>query len=193
MSPCLGLRSTRIGLPACPSIGEIPVHDCPPRANRNCQEDTPVFHNMNSPHVMKKYLTILSVSGLTLLTACNSGYDNNTTRGAAGGAAAGALIGGIIGHQSGDAAAGAAIGAVAGGVAGGAYGNNKDKKTTNYQTRDSYGFTTDDYYNLLNAQERETLRARAQGRNDVELTSYLTDEERANLRRRAAGQNQIGR
>jgi uncharacterized protein YcfJ len=142
---------------------------------------------------MKNYLSILSVSGVVLLAGCNSGYDNNTTRGAGAGAAVGAVIGGIIGHQSGDAAAGAALGAVAGGAAGGVYGHQKDKKTASYQTRDSYGFTDDDYYSLMNADEREILRARAQGRSDVVLTSYLTDEERANLRRRASGQSQIGR
>lgn len=142
---------------------------------------------------MKKIITIVSVTGLTLLSACNSGYDNNTTRGAAGGAAAGAVIGGIIGHQSGNAAQGAALGAVAGGVAGGAYGRSKDSREASYTTRDSYGFTNDDYYNLLTSDERATLRARANGRSDVELTSYLTDEERANLRRRATGQSQIGR
>ncbi len=146
---------------------------------------------MNSS--MKNYLSVLSVSGAMLLTACNSGYDNNTTRGAGAGAAVGAVIGGIIGHQSGDAAAGAALGAVAGGAAGGAYGHQKDKRTSNYQTRDSYGFTADDYYNVLNSDEREILRARTQGRTDVELTSYLTEEEKANLRRRATGQSQVGR
>jgi hypothetical protein len=146
---------------------------------------------MNS--TIKKYLSVLSVGGVVLVTGCNSGYDNNTTRGAAGGAAVGAVLGGIIGHQSGDAAAGAALGAVAGGAAGGAYGYNKDKRTASYQTRDSYGFTDDDYYNLLNSDEREILRSRAQGRTDAALTSFLTDEERANLRRRASGQSQVGR
>jgi hypothetical protein len=142
---------------------------------------------------MKKIITILGVTGLSLFTACNSSYDNNTSRGAAGGAAAGAVIGGIIGNQSGEAGKGAALGAAAGAIAGGAYGHSKDQRTADYQTRDSYGFTNDDYYNLLTSSERETLRARANGRSDVELTSYLSDEERANLRRRANGQSQIGR
>ncbi len=143
---------------------------------------------------MKKSLSILSVSGMVLLSACaNNGYDNNTNRGAGAGAAVGAVIGGIIGHQSGETGAGAALGAVAGGAAGAAYGNQKDKRTASYQTRDSYGFTDDDYYNLCNSDERETLRARAQGRSDVALTSFLTTEERANLRRRASGQSQVGR
>lgn len=143
---------------------------------------------------MKNILPILSIAGLSLLTACNSGYDNNTTRGAAGGAAAGALLGGIIGHQSGDAASGAALGAVAGAAAGGVYGNQKDKRTSaNYQTRDTYGFSSDDYYNLLNTQERDILRARTQGRTDVELTSFLSEEEKANLRRRAGGRSEVGR
>lgn len=142
---------------------------------------------------MKKIITVISIGALSLLSACNSGYDNNTTRGAAGGAAAGAVLGGIIGHQSGDTGKGAAIGALAGAAAGGAYGNQKDKRTSDYQTRDSYGYTDDDYFNLLTAQERETLRARASGRADVLLTSYLSEEERANLRRRATGGNQVGR
>ncbi len=143
---------------------------------------------------MKTLITSLALAGtLTLFTACNSGYDNNTTRGAAGGAAAGAVLGGIIGHQSGDAGKGAALGAIAGGVAGGAYGNNKDRQAENYQNRDSYGFSPDDYYNMLNADERSILRSRAQGRTDVELTSFLTEEERENLRRRASGRSEIGR
>lgn len=143
---------------------------------------------------MKNLTTsLLLVGGLTLFSACNSGYDNNTTRGAAGGAAAGAVLGGIIGHQSGDAAKGAAVGAVAGGVAGGAYGNQKDRRAENLQNQDSYGFSPDDYYGLLNADERSILRSRAQGRTDVELTSFLTNEEKANLRRRASGRSEIGR
>lgn len=142
---------------------------------------------------MKKIFLFLSGLGLAGLAACNSGYDNNTTRGAVGGAAAGALIGGIIGHQSGEAGSGAALGAAVGAAAGGAYGHNKDKRTSDYQTRDAFGYTDDDYYRLLTAQERETLRARSNGRTDVALTSYLSDEEKANLRRRATGQNQIGR
>lgn len=143
---------------------------------------------------MKNPITsLLLAGGLTLFTACNSGYDNNTTRGAAGGAAAGAVLGGIIGHQSGDAGKGAAIGAVAGGVAGGAYGNQKDRQAEGYQNRDAFGFSPDDYYNLLNADERSILQSRARGRTDVQLTSFLTDEERANLRRRATGRSEIGR
>lgn len=142
---------------------------------------------------MKNYLSVISVGSALVLAGCNSGYDNNTTRGAGAGAAVGAVIGGIIGHQSGDAAAGAALGAVAGGAAGGAYGYQKDKRANDYQTRDSYGFSEDDYYNLMNSDERQILRARAQGRSDVQLTSLLTSEERANLRRRASGQSQVGR
>jgi outer membrane lipoprotein SlyB len=144
----------------------------------------------------KQILPLLPLGlGLSLLfPACtNTGYDNNTTRGAAGGAVAGAVLGGIIGHQSGETGAGAALGAAAGAAAGGAYGHSKDKRTSNYQTRDSYGYTEDDYYNLLTTQERETLRSRAGGRQDVTLTSYLTDEERANLRRRATGRDEVGR
>src|SRR4051812_48772438 len=54
---------------------------------------------MNQSHIMKTTMTLLLASGLCLFAGCNSGYDNNTTRGATGGAAAGAVIGGIIGHQ----------------------------------------------------------------------------------------------
>lgn len=146
-----------------------------------------------TPPNMKTIITILSASGFLLLGACNSSYDNNTSRGAAGGAVAGAVIGGIIGNQSGEAGKGAALGAAAGAVAGGAYGHSKDRREASYQTRDAYGFTDDDYYNLLNSDERAILRSRANGRSDVQLTSYLTDEERANLRRRATGQSQVGR
>ncbi|HWA27808.1 MAG TPA: YMGG-like glycine zipper-containing protein [Lacunisphaera sp.] len=142
---------------------------------------------------MNKLITILSVGGACLLSACNSGYDYNTSRGAAGGAVAGAVIGGIIGNQSGEATKGAALGAAAGAVAGGAYGHEKDRRSSSYQTSDQYGFTSGDYYSLLNSDEREILRSRAQGRRDVELTSLLTDEEKANLRRRATGRSEIGR
>lgn len=153
-----------------------------------------VLGRTNNKLIMKHPITsLLLAGGLTLFTACNSGYDNNTTRGAAGGAAAGALLGGIIGHQSGDAGAGAALGAAAGGVAGGAYGKHKDRQSEGYQNRDSFGFGPNDYYNLLNPDERSILQSRARGRTDVELTSYLTEEERANLRRRATGHSEIGR
>ena len=160
--------------------------------HRNWPKARAVDPCMNS--MMKRYLSILSVGGVALFAGCsNTGYDNNTNRGIAGGAAAGAVIGGIIGHQSGETGAGAALGAVVGGAAGGAYGHSKDQRTADYQTRDSYGFTDNDYYNLLTSDERETLRARAQGRTDAALTSFLTDDERANLRRRASGQSQVGR
>lgn len=144
---------------------------------------------------MNKLLTILSIGGACVLGGCNSGYDNHTTRGATGGAVAGAVIGGIIGNQSGEAGKGAALGAAAGAVAGGAYGHQKDQRSgsADYQTADSYGFTSGDYYSLLNSDEREILRARAQGRRDVELTSFLTADEKANLRRRATGRSEIGR
>ena len=131
-------------------------------------------------------------AAVLVLSACSNPNNTNTQRGAVGGAAAGALIGGIIGHQSGEAGAGAALGAAAGAAAGGAYGHSKDKQVDS-TTRDSYGYTRNDYYNLLNAQERDVLKARAGGRTDVDTIAYLTDDERANLRRRAAGQNEIGR
>lgn len=148
---------------------------------------------MKSNTLTNKLITFLAVGGISLLTACNSGYDNNTTRGATGGAVAGALLGGIIGHQSGDATAGAALGAAAGAAAGGTYVHQKDKKSSEYQTTDTFGFTSGDYYSLLNSEEREVLRSRAQGRRDVELTSFLTEQERSNLRRRATGRSEIGR
>jgi hypothetical protein len=141
---------------------------------------------------MKTITPLLLIGGLSLFTACNSGY-NNTTKGAAGGAAAGAVIGGIIGHQSGEAGAGAALGAAAGAAVGGAAGHQRDKQVSSSNYRDSYGFTGSDYYNLLTSEERDTLRARTGGRRDVELTSYLTEEEKANLRRRATGRSEIGR
>jgi uncharacterized membrane protein YebE (DUF533 family) len=146
---------------------------------------------MNSS--MKNQLSVLCVGGAILLAGCNSGYDNNTTRSAGAGAAVGAVIGGIIGHQSGEAASGAALGAVAGGAAGGTYGYQKDKRANDHQARDSYGFSEDAYYNLMNSEEHQILRARAQGRNDVQLTSLLTFEERANLRRRANGPSTVSR
>ena len=146
---------------------------------------------------MKNILSLLSIGGLAVLTACSSGPladSSNTTRGAVGGATAGAVIGGILGHQSGETAAGAALGAAAGAAAGGAYGRQKDRAVTSSdQMRDSHGFTNDDYYNLMTAQERAILRDRVGGRSDVNIMSYLTDEERANLRRRAARNNEIGR
>jgi hypothetical protein len=147
---------------------------------------------------MKYIISLLTISGVAMFTACSSGpmaHSSNTTRGAVGGAAAGAVLGGIIGHQSGDAGAGAALGAAAGAVAGGAYGNQKDRVSTGSRddTRDSYGFTHDDYYNLMTPQERALLHDRAGGRGDVNVMSYLTSEERANLRRRAGANREIGR
>lgn len=144
------------------------------------------------PKPMNKLTTLVSVGALTMLAACSS-QNQNTGRGAAGGAAAGAILGGIIGHQSGEAGAGAALGAAAGAVAGGAYGRNKDNQAYNNLPRDSYGYNSDDYLRMLNADEREMLKRRAQGRTDMPLTMYLTDAEKDNLRRRAAGQTEIGR
>lgn len=150
---------------------------------------------INNP--MKQILPVLLIGSLAMLPACSSGPmadSSNTTRGAVGGAAAGAVLGGIIGHQSGDAGAGAALGAAAGAVAGGAYGNQKDRVSTgNDHMRDSYGFTNDDYYELMTPQERAVLRDRAGNRSDVNIMSYLTSEERANLRRRAGSRSEIGR
>ncbi len=154
---------------------------------------------MKTSNLIKPILPFVAISSLVVLPACSSGPmadASNTTRGAVGGATAGAVLGGIIGHQSGDTAAGAALGAAAGAVAGGAYGNQRDRVSTTTgsdQMRDSYGFTNDDYYELMTAQERALLRDRAGNRTDVNLMSYLTSEERANLRRRAGTRNEIGR
>lgn len=140
----------------------------------------------------KKIIPLCSAGALAFLAACSS-QNQNTQRGAAGGAALGAVVGGIIGHQSGEAGAGAALGAAAGGLAGGAYGRNKDNQAYTNLPRDSYGYNADDYYRMLNAEEREMLKRRAQGRTDVPLAMYLTDVEKENLRRRASGQKEIGR
>lgn len=134
-----------------------------------------------------KTITALLTLGCAFAVGCSS-TGPNTQRGAAGGAAAGAIIGGIIGHQSGETAAGAAIGAAAGGLAGGAMGRQQDRvagSTGTYESRDSYGYTDNDYLALLTPSEVDTLRARAQGRSG-DLADYLTDQERANLRARNA-------
>ncbi|HET7537205.1 MAG TPA: YMGG-like glycine zipper-containing protein [Candidatus Didemnitutus sp.] len=125
-----------------------------------------------------------------LLAGCDSGPE--TQRGAAVGAASGAVIGGIIGHQSGETGAGAAIGAAAGGLAGGAYGKHRDD-TANRTTRDSYGFTSQDYLALLTSDERAILDRRAQGTGYSDIAVLLTDQEKANLRARAQRQQEIGR
>jgi uncharacterized protein YcfJ len=134
-----------------------------------------------------KTITPLLLAGCVLAAGCSS-TGPNTQRGAAAGAATGAIIGGIIGHQSGETAAGAAIGAAAGGLAGGAVGRQQDRvasSTGSYETRDSYGYTDNDYLAMLTPSEVDTLRARAQGRSG-DLADYLTDQERANLRARNA-------
>ena len=153
---------------------------------------------MNHSNNMKNIITLLAVGGGCLLAGCNSGYDNNSNRDrdAAGGAVAGAVIGGIIGHQSGEGTAGAALCAAAGATAGGVYGHQQDQRAGgDYQTqsRDSYGYTSADYYGLLTHEERDTLQSRSRGRQDVDLTSFLTQEEKSNLRRRASGHSEIGR
>ncbi len=139
-----------------------------------------------------KFSALLSLGLIASLSACST-QNQNTGRGAAGGALAGAVVGGIIGNQSGEAGAGAAIGAGVGALAGGAYGRNKDNKAYQALPRDSYGYNSDDYFAMLNAEEKEILKRRAQGRTDMPLTMYLTDAEKQNLRRRTTGQNEIGR
>jgi uncharacterized membrane protein YebE (DUF533 family) len=150
---------------------------------------------------MKSLNTLLAVGLLGLLAGCASSRDrdwneyntDNTRRSAATGAVAGAVIGGLIGHQSGETAAGAAIGAAAGGIAGGAYGHRQDQVQgrvtgADYGTsRDSYGYTGNDYISLLTANEMNILRSRAQGASTVVLADYLTEQEKANLRARAQG------
>ena len=150
---------------------------------------------------MKTFITLLAVGSLGLFSGCASSSDRdyndynteNTRRGAGAGAIAGAVIGGLIGHQSGETAAGAAIGAAAGGIAGGAYGKHKDDVNgrvtgADYGTsRDSYGYTGNDYITLLTASEMNILRSRAQGASTVVLADYLTEQEKANLRARAQG------
>jgi uncharacterized protein YcfJ len=131
------------------------------------------------------------LGAIGLLVGCES-TGPETQRGAAIGAATGAVIGGVIGHQSGETAAGAAIGAAAGGVAGGAYGKHKDD-TNSRGSRDYYGYTPQDYYNMMTSDEREILRRRAEGRSYNDITDFLTEEERANLRARNERRQQIGR
>ena len=138
-------------------------------------------------------ILFLALVLIALFPACSS-TGPNTQRGAAGGAVAGAVIGGIIGHQSGETGAGAALGAAAGGLAGGAYGNRKDNASgARIVGQDSYGYTADDYLNLLTANERDTLRSRAPSSSGAQLADYLTSQEKANLRARANSQREIGR
>lgn len=139
---------------------------------------------------MKTLRLTLALGTTALLAACNSGPE--TQRSAAIGAATGAVIGGVIGHQSGETGAGAAIGAAAGGLAGGAYGKRKDD-AANRTTRDSYGFTSQDYLSLVTSDEMAILRRRAEGSSTSDLALYLTDQERANLRARSNRQQEIGR
>ncbi|WP_438482919.1 glycine zipper domain-containing protein [Oleiharenicola lentus] len=140
----------------------------------------------------KKILSLIAAGAITFLAACSS-QNQNTTRGAGVGAGVGAVIGGIIGHQSGEAGAGAALGAAAGGLAGGAYGKSKDNQAYNNLPRDTHGYNSDDYYRMLNSDEKKMLEKRAAGRTDMPLTMYLTEVEKENLRRRSTGQNEIGR
>lgn len=66
-----------------------------------------------------KYLTVLALLFLLLLTSCA----NKAQTGAAGGAAAGALIGQAIGHNTGGTLIGAAVGTMLGYIV----GNEMDK------------------------------------------------------------------
>jgi hypothetical protein len=140
---------------------------------------------------------VLLVFALTL-AACENASRSRTTRDAAIGAAAGAVIGGVIGHNSGDEAAeGAAIGAAVGaaaGAAGAAHGHARARDERRDYERGSY--SDDDYRELLTDEEVDILRARARasGRDDYELTDFLTNQEKENLRRRdALRDSEIGR
>lgn len=140
---------------------------------------------------MKTTLCLLAVLALAVMPSC---YDRpNTTRKAGIGAATGAIIGGVIGHQSGETAAGAAVGAAVGGAAGGAIGAQQDRnRSTIDAPTDRYGYTSNDYLNLLTPDEMETLRSRAPRDANVDLAAYLTADEKANLRRRASSRRTIG-
>lgn len=75
---------------------------------------------------MKLLLVVLSAG--FFLTACATGENKNTVKGAGIGAAAGAVVGGILGKQQGSTEKGAAIGAVLGGAIGAHAGQRMDKQ-----------------------------------------------------------------
>ncbi|WP_221030882.1 glycine zipper domain-containing protein [Actomonas aquatica] len=150
---------------------------------------------------MKKTLTSSVVGlGLLLMVGC-SAPNTHERRGTEAGAVAGAIIGGIIGHQSGETAAGAAIGAAVGGTAGAAMGAAKDREEDRRYERgtvraqpvqDQYGYTLQDYMQLMTDEEMEILQARADARPEVPMGQLLTDREKANLRRREVADKEIG-
>ncbi|HEX2100648.1 MAG TPA: YMGG-like glycine zipper-containing protein [Candidatus Synoicihabitans sp.] len=137
---------------------------------------------------MKTSLIVSSTVLMAALVGCQ-GTTQNQRRGAGVGAATGAVIGGIIGHQSGEAGAGAAIGAVVGGAAGGAVGTRQDRNES--RSRDTYGYSSNDYIAMMTPAEMDILRARTSSRDADTMASYLTSEEKSNLRRRAAETGRI--
>ena len=152
-------------------------------------------------HLIMKTAAVILASGALLFASC-AAPGTHEREGTELGAVAGAVIGGIIGHQSGETAAGAAIGAAAGGALGAAVGAEKDRaENRRYErgavraqpAKDQYGYTIDDYYNLMTDDEMDILQARAQTRPEVSMGVLLTDQEKANLRRRAQSSREIGR
>lgn len=75
---------------------------------------------------MKLILVVISAG--FMMTACATGENKNTVKGAGIGATAGAIIGGILGNQQGNTEKGAAIGAVLGGAIGAHAGQRMDKQ-----------------------------------------------------------------
>lgn len=75
---------------------------------------------------MKLILVVISAG--FMMTACATGENKNTVKGAGIGATAGAVIGGILGNQQGSTEKGAAIGAVLGGAIGAHAGQRMDKQ-----------------------------------------------------------------
>jgi len=156
---------------------------------------------MNPDRFMQKTITVfLTIIALAFATGCQT-TGPNERRGAELGALAGAVIGAVIGNQSGEAGAGAAVGAIAGAVAGAAVGNNRDQQdsrryeqgTVSAQPlRDQFGYTAEDYMNLMTNEEIEILQSRADLRPEVPMATLLTDQEKTNLRKRKVSQRQIG-
>ncbi len=149
-----------------------------------------------------KYPTITAFLAVVLLFAGCSAPGTHERRGTEIGAVSGAILGGIIGHQSGETAAGAALGAAVGGTAGAAIGAAQDREEDRRYERgamraepktDEFGYTFQEYVDLMTDEEMEILQARADARPSVPLSNLLTDQEKANLRLRAEGNREIGR
>lgn len=150
---------------------------------------------------MQKTITVLfTIIALTFATGCQS-VGPNERRGAELGALAGAVIGAVIGNQSGEAGAGAAVGAAAGAAIGAAAGNKRDQEESRRYERgtvsaqpakDQFGYTFEDYLNLMTNDEVEILQSRADLRPEVPMATLLSDQEKTNLRKRKVSQRQIG-